>query len=159
MAFDPITAGIDLVKDVGGKLIDHFFPDPEQAAKAQIELAKMAQDGRLKEMVAENERFTQEVQDRQSAREREANIAVSEFAPTINKIITPVLALGTVVLGFLLFGFVLFDGDVIDQNRKDLAIYVLGALTTVMTQVISFYFGSSSGSVDKTKALEDMLKK
>lgn len=159
MSFDPITAGLDLIKDVGGKLIDHFFPDPEQAAKAQMELAKMAQDGRLKEMVAENERFTQEVQDRQSAREREANIAVSEFAPTINKIITPVLALGTVVLGFLLFGFVLFDGDVIDQNRKDLAIYVLGALTTVMTQVISFYFGSSSGSVDKTKALEDMLKK
>lgn len=159
MAFDPITAGIDLVKEVGGKLIDHFFPDPEQAAKAQMELARMAQDGRLKEMVAENERFTQEVQDRQSARQRESSIATSESAPTINKIITPILACGVVVLTFILFGVVLFGDNAIDPNRKDLVIYILGALSSICGMVISYYFGSSSGSSQKTEALESLLKK
>lgn len=159
MSFDPITAGIDLVKDVGGKLIDHWFPDPNQAAKAKMDLLQMEQEGRLKELVASNERFTQEVADRQSARERESQIATSASAPTLNKIITPILALGVVVLTFLLFGFVLFNDGTLDPNRKDLVIYILGALTSICGMVISYYFGSSSGSVQKTEAMESLLKK
>lgn len=42
----PLTA----LLEVGGKLIDKLIPDPEQKAKAQIELAKMAQDGDLAKM-------------------------------------------------------------------------------------------------------------
>ncbi len=42
----PLTA----LLEVGGKLIDKLIPDPEQKAKAQIELAKMAQDGELARM-------------------------------------------------------------------------------------------------------------
>ena len=158
MAFDPITAGIDLVKDVGGKLIDHFFPDPEQAAKAQLELAKMAQDGRLKELVAENERFTQEVEDRKSARERESQIVTSAEAPYINKIILPILAIGVLVCSFLLFGLVVFDNDIIDASRKDIVIYILGVLSAIDTQIVAYYFGSSSGSVQKSYFMEKMFK-
>jgi hypothetical protein len=33
--------------EVGGKLIDKLIPDPEAKAKAQLDLAKMAQDGEL----------------------------------------------------------------------------------------------------------------
>lgn len=159
MAFDPITAGLDLVKEVGGKLIDHFFPDPEQAAKAQMELAKMAQDGRLQEMVQDNERFKAEVEDRNAARQRESQIATSEAAPAINKIVTPVLALGTVAIAMFLFGAVLFQTGLIDASRKDLAIYILGALTTAVTQILSYYFGSSDSSAKKNNVIDDMLKK
>jgi hypothetical protein len=159
MAFDPITAGLDLVKEVGGKLIDHFFPDPEQAAKAQMELAKMAQDGRLQEMVQDNERFKAEVEDRNAARQREAQIATSEAAPAINKIVTPVLALGTVAIAMFLFGAVLFQTGLIDASRKDLAIYILGALTTAVTQILSYYFGSSDSSAKKNNVIDEMLKK
>ena len=35
---------------IGEKLVDKLIPDPEQKAKAQIELAKMAQDGELARM-------------------------------------------------------------------------------------------------------------
>lgn len=159
MSFDPITAGIDLVKDIGGKLIDHWFPDPNEAAKAKMELLQMEQEGRLKELVASNERFTQEVADRQSARQREAQIATSDAAPMLNKIVTPILAIGVVVLTFLLFGFVLLDSGAIDPARKDMAIYILGALSGICGMVISYYFGSSSGSVQKTEAMESLLKK
>ena len=42
---DPIT--ISSIFAIGGKLIDKLFPDPEQKAKAQLELLKMQQDGEL----------------------------------------------------------------------------------------------------------------
>lgn len=43
MAFDPLSIGLQ----VGGKLIDHFFPDPAKKAEAQLELLKLAQEGDL----------------------------------------------------------------------------------------------------------------
>lgn len=42
---DPIT--ITSIFAIGGKLIDKLFPDPEQRAKAQLELLKMQQSGEL----------------------------------------------------------------------------------------------------------------
>lgn len=35
---------------IGSKLIDKLIPDPEQKAKAQLELLKMQQNGQLEEM-------------------------------------------------------------------------------------------------------------
>lgn len=42
--------GLEALLNIGGKLIDKLIPDPEQKAKAQIDLAKMAQDGELAKM-------------------------------------------------------------------------------------------------------------
>ena len=42
---DPLT--ISGIFGIGGKLIDKLFPDPEQRAKAQLELMKMQQAGEL----------------------------------------------------------------------------------------------------------------
>jgi hypothetical protein len=39
--------------DIGGKLIDKFFPDPEQKAKAQLELLQMQQNGELAKINAD----------------------------------------------------------------------------------------------------------
>lgn len=38
------------ILSIGGKLIDRFFPDPQKKAEAQLELARMAQAGDLKEL-------------------------------------------------------------------------------------------------------------
>ena len=46
--------------DVGGKLIDKLIPDPEAKAKAQLDLAKMAQDGELARMANETELYKAE---------------------------------------------------------------------------------------------------
>lgn len=48
MALDPLTAALD----VGGKLIERFFPDPTQKAQAQLALLEMAQKGELAEFNA-----------------------------------------------------------------------------------------------------------
>ena len=46
--------------DVGGKLIDKLIPDPEAKAKAQMDLAKMAQDGELAKMANETDLYKTE---------------------------------------------------------------------------------------------------
>ena len=46
----PLTALVD----VGMKVLDKFIPDPEAKAKAQQELLKMQQEGRLAELNADN---------------------------------------------------------------------------------------------------------
>ena len=147
MAFDPISAGIEFA----GKVVDRIWPDATEAQKADASkvIAEMAHSENL---------FKAEVEDRASAREREANIAVAEAAPTINKIVTPVLALGVVALTLILFGAVLFQNGAIDATRKDLAIYVLGALSSICGMVVSYYFGSSSGSVQKSDYIEKLTK-
>jgi hypothetical protein len=43
MALDPVTA----VLDIGGKLIDKFFPDPAQKQAAQLQLFQLQQSGEL----------------------------------------------------------------------------------------------------------------
>jgi hypothetical protein len=52
----PLTA----LLEVGGKLIDKLIPDPEAKAKAQLDLAKMAQDGELAKMANDTELYKAE---------------------------------------------------------------------------------------------------
>lgn len=80
--------------------------------------------------------------DRESSRDREIKIATSQDAPMINKVVTPVLALGTVGLSFLLFGIIIFMKG-LDQAQQNILIYVLGALNAATVQVLSYYFGAS----------------
>jgi len=52
--------GLDVLLGIGGKLIDKLIPDPEQKAKAQLELAKMAQDGELAKMANDTDLYKTE---------------------------------------------------------------------------------------------------
>jgi hypothetical protein len=48
---------LDSILGIGNKLIDKLIPDPEAKAKAQMDLAKMAQDGELAKMVNETKLY------------------------------------------------------------------------------------------------------
>jgi hypothetical protein len=52
--------GLDALLSIGGKLIDKLIPDPEAKAKAQLDLAKMAQDGELAKMANETKMYETE---------------------------------------------------------------------------------------------------
>jgi hypothetical protein len=43
MALDPLTAGLE----IGGKLIDRLWPDPQEAAQAKLRLVELQQTGEL----------------------------------------------------------------------------------------------------------------
>ena len=49
MALDPLSA----LLDIGGKVIDRVWPDPEKAAAAKLELFKMQQSGELAAMAGQ----------------------------------------------------------------------------------------------------------
>jgi hypothetical protein len=140
---------IGAILSIGEKVLDKVLPDPEAKAKAQASLMEMAQKGQL----AELEAMTKEMD---SARRREIEIATSDAAPFINKIITPILALGTVGMTFILFAIIIFTD--VDGDSKDILIYVLGALTSAVTMVLGYYFGSSAGSKEKDNKIKDLMK-
>lgn len=150
---------IGAILDVGMRLVDKFFPDPEAKAKAQMELLQMQRDGELAKMANDTELAKIYTADLASARDRESVVATSENAPYLNKVIVPVLAISVLVATFALFAFVLFDKGTIDPTRKDILIYVLGVLSAIATQIVSYYFGSSKGSNDKNEAIDKLLTK
>jgi hypothetical protein len=96
--------------------------------------------------------------DRDSARDRETAIATSDKAPMLNKLVTPILALGVVGLSFILFAILIFVD--VQPEAKDILIYILGVLSAAVTQILSYYFGSSQGSKDKSDEakLKGLLK-
>ena len=148
MSFDPISAGLEFA----GKVVDRIWPDATEKQKAEAAqvVAQLAHEENI---------FSKEVEDRQSARNREAQIATSAEAPLLNKIVLPVLAIGVLVLSFILFYIVAFDSDLVNTRNKDVIIYILGVLSAIDTQIVQYYFGSSSGSTQTRSFLENMVKK
>ena len=134
---------------------------PEDLARVQI--AQMEHEEELMRLRIEDDKLDlAELQmllkDTNDARQREVQIANSDKAPLLNKIVTPVLALSILLLTFVLFGVVMFNDTPVEASRKDILIYVLGVLSAIASQIVSYYFGSSQGSKDKSDALKEAIK-
>lgn len=114
--------------------------DPEAAQKlAEIDLAQ----------------FRAEAEDRDSARDREVGMAAAGATP-LAQLVVPILALGTVATTFLFIAALLFLE--IKTEQQQLIIFALGYATAAAQQVLSYYFGSSKSSQDKTTALQKAIK-
>ena len=155
-----MAKGKDWVEQKTGVKLQPDMP-PEEMAKLQM--AQMEHEEELMRLkIEENKLGLQEldmrIKDVGSARDREVEIATSKDAPLLNKIVTPLLALGILFLTFMLFAFVMFDVSPVDASRKDILIYILGVLSAISTQIVSYYFGSSQGSKDKSDQLKEALK-
>ena len=145
------------------KLGVELKPDMSPEDLAKIQIAQMEHEEELMRLRIEDDKLDlAELQallkDTNDARQREVQIANSDKAPLINKIVTPVLALSILLLTFALFGVVMFDGSPVDATRKDILIFVLGVLSSIASQIVSYYFGSSAGSKEKTDALKGAMK-
>jgi hypothetical protein len=110
---------------------------------------------KLKELDLEYAKL--DAQDRDSARQAYAKVATSEHATKLDKAVVPMLALGTVTLAFGFIAILMFRDVPVDQQQ--MVIFALGFITSSAGQVLSFYFGSSQGSKDKTKEIEGLMKK
>jgi uncharacterized membrane protein (DUF106 family) len=116
----PLTALVD----VGMKVLDKFIPDPEAKAKAQQELLKMQQEGRLAELNADNVE-AQEVTKRQAA-----DMASDSW---LSKNIRP-MTLIFILLGY--FTFAMMSAFDLDTNKA--YVELLGQWGML---IMSFYFG------------------
>lgn len=100
--------------------------------------------------------------DTASARDNQSRVQEAEHASWLAKNVHPLLAFAIMGLTFVLYTVVIYgstkDGF-LRPETKDIVIYILGALTTISTQVAAYFFGSSSGSADKSRMLNALAKK
>jgi uncharacterized membrane protein (DUF106 family) len=116
--------GLDTIIGVGMKLIDKLIPDPEAKAQAQLELAKLAQEGKLAEIQADTAE-SQEVTKR-----AQADMTSDSW---LSKNIRPM------TLIFILFGYFVFAMmSAFGNNANEKYVELLGQWGML---VMSFYFG------------------
>ena len=114
--------------DVGSKLIDKLIPDPEAKAKAQMDLAKMAQDGELARMANETDLYKTE-QNNLTDRLK-ADMSSDSW---LSKNIRP-MTLVYILVAYLLLA-------VLDASVLDIADSFVELLGQWGMLVMSFYFG------------------
>ena len=120
--------GLDALLSVGNKLIDKLIPDPEQKAKAQMELAKMVQDGELAKMANETKLY--EVEQENVTKRVEADMASDSW---LSKNIRPMTLL------FLLAAYSGFAvASIFEYETRGAYVELLGQWGML---VMSFYFG------------------
>jgi hypothetical protein len=135
-------SGIPLVSTIG-HVVDSIIPDMKEEVQPLID---DYEKNDLPLLLA----------DLADARNREVQIVTSEKAPLINKVITPVLALIIVGLTFAMWYMLLFKS--LPAADKEIILFILGSLSTMCAGVVNYFFGSSSGSKDKSDQIKKLME-
>jgi len=116
--------GIDDIIGVGMKLVDKLIPDPAQKAQAQLELAKLAQDGKLADIQAD-------INEAQELTKRaQADMASDSW---LSKNIRP-MTLIAIISGYFVFAMM----SAFDMDTNERYVELLGQWGML---IMSFYFG------------------
>ncbi len=114
--------------EVGGKLVDKLIPDPEAKAKAQAELAKLAQEGELAKMANDTKLF--ETEQNNLTERLKADMGSDSW---LSKNIRP-MTLIFILAGYFTFAMMSAFGK--DTNES--YVQLLGQWGML---IMSFYFG------------------
>jgi hypothetical protein len=110
--------------DVGMKVLDKFIPDPEAKAKAQAELLKMQQEGRLAELNADN------IENQELTKRQQADMASDSFLSKNIRPATLIFILGVYTAFAIMSAF--------EMNVHKPYVELLGQWGML---IMSFYFG------------------
>lgn len=119
---------LDALLNVGGKLIDKLIPDPQAKAQAQLELARLAQEGELAKIANESKLF--EAEQNNLTSRHQADMGSDSW---LSKNIRP-LTLIAILTGY--FVFALMSAFDLDTNAA--YVELLGQWGML---IMSFYFG------------------
>ena len=119
---------LDSLLNIGGKLIDKLIPDPEAKAKAQIELARLAQEGELTKLANETKLYETE-QNNLTARLNSDMTSDSWLSKTIRP-----MTLIAILIGYFVFAIM----SAFDMNTNSAYVELLGQWGML---IMSFYFG------------------
>jgi hypothetical protein len=114
--------------DIGGKLIDKLVPDPAAKAKAQLDLAALAQNGELAAMANETKLY--ETEQNNLTDRMKADMASDSW---LSKNIRP-MTLIAIFVGYFMFAMMSAFG----YNANEAYVTLLGQWGML---VMSFYFG------------------
>ncbi|HAQ18241.1 MAG TPA: hypothetical protein DCR40_03290 [Prolixibacteraceae bacterium] len=153
---DLFSGGANTLVNSVGKVLDNVITTKEEKLQLENEIRKSEMQYQLDLKKLSNEEQQMILGDISSARQREVQVQTSEQATKLAKNISPLLALGTVIITLALFYVLIFSPSTVVGDSKDIVMYILGVLSAVLTQIYSYYFGSSAGSVAKSKTIADM---
>ena len=156
---DLFSGGANTLVNSVGKVLDNVVTTKEEKMQLENEIRKSEMQFQLdlKKLSLEEQQMI--IGDISSARQREVQVQTSEHATKLSKNVSPLLALGTVVITLALFYVLIFSPKTVEGDSKDIVMYILGVLSAVLTQIYSYYFGSSAGSAAKSKTIEAMKEK
>ncbi len=147
----------DVVNAVGG-VVDKLVTTKEEKMQLENEIRKAELQYELEMRKMDVEEKGQVFSDIKDAREMTSTVQTSSNATKLSKNVGPYLALGTTLLTFALF-FTLIFGYCDKGNTKEIVLYILGVLSAIVTQIFSFYFGSSQSSSLKNQTIQTMSSK
>lgn len=162
---DLFSSGASSLVTAVGDAIDKNVTSDEERKQLDNELAKSDMQYQVQMATLGLQEKEAYLADTASARENQSRVQEAEHASWMAKNVQPILAIGIISLTFFLYWYIAFSDESTSKltdptsPMKDIVIYILGALTTIVTQVVSYFFGSSSGSADKSKALNAMYGK
>jgi len=146
----------DIIDSVGN-VADKFITTGQEKEEFRAEVQKEINRHIEAIQTAQNEELKTYLADMSNARDREIQIATSDKAPTINKIIQPILAILLLGSCFVMWYTILFKD--IPEEKEMLVAGIVGSLTTIAMGVVSYYFGSSSSSAKKQDQLDKIMNK
>lgn len=153
---DLFSGGASTIVDSVGKVLDSVITTKEEKMTLTNEIAKAEMQFQVDMQKLSNEERQMFIQDTGNARERETAIQINPNSTKLGKNVASFLALGTVVLTLLLFYVLIFSKSPIVDEKKDIILYILGVLSATLTQIYSYYFGSSAGSSAKSQTIENL---
>jgi hypothetical protein len=156
---DLFSGGANTLVDSVGKVLDNVITTKEEKMQLENEIRKSELQFQLDLKKLTNEEQQMMLGDISSARQREVQVQTSEKASWMAKNIQHAIAAGTTLITLLFFYILIFKPESITSESKDIVLYILGVLSAILTQVYSYYFGSSAGSAAKSVTLAHMKEK
>ncbi len=153
---DLFSGGANTLVDSVGKVLDSVITTKEEKLQLENEIRKSEMQFQLDLKKLSNEEQQMMLGDISSARQREVQVQTSEHASWMAKNIQHSLAAGTTLITLLFFYILIFKPDSITEESRDIVLYILGVLSAILTQIYSYYFGSSAGSAAKSVTLAGM---
>ncbi|MDP2336752.1 MAG: hypothetical protein Q8N05_09935 [Bacteroidota bacterium] len=156
---DLFSSGANTLVDSVGKVLDNVITTKEEKMQLENEIRKSEIQFQLDMKKLSNEEQQMILGDISSARQREVKVLSSEHATWWTKNTMHVLAIGTTAITLLFFYILIFKPSSITTESRDIVLYILGVLSATLTQIYSYYFGSSAGSAAKSVTLGEMKVK
>lgn len=149
------SAGSTLVDSVG-KVLDNVITTKEEKQTLDNEIRKSEMQFQIEMQKLSIDERRMIIEDTGNARNREIQIAQSENATKLSKNVSPYLALGTTGITLILFFILIFRPGNVPEGSKEIILYILGVLSAVLTQIYSYYFGSSASSAAKDRTISSI---
>ncbi|TCN67627.1 hypothetical protein [Acetobacteroides hydrogenigenes] len=146
----------NIVSAVGG-VVDNIVTTKEEKMQLENEIKKAEMQYQIEMRKLNLEETGQVFADVKDARAMASTVQTSANSTKLSKNVGPYLALGTTLLTFALF-FALIFGFCEKGNTKEIVLYILGVLSAIVTQIFSFYFGSSQSSKDKNQTIQNLTE-